>query len=1209
MFRILSAVAGLVLLCFSALGQISTSRIIGNVLDSSGAAVAGAKVSATNEKTNFTVRTEASAQGVYVFEAMTVGTYTITVESAGFKKFTTKGNELTIGVPMTVNANLEVGATTETVEVAERAELVQTSTSGNIGNRLSQKVIQDLPIVGTRGRNPLDLVLTQPGVVSGSNTGGGIIVNGARDRAWNFTVDGIDSNETSAGGSNFSPVRMNPDALAEFRVVTSNPSADMGRNSGANVAMVTRSGSNDLHGTGFWFYRTPRLNANEWENNSPVLAAGASPITRRQFVQNIFGGSIGGPVYIPKVYDGHNKTFFFLNIQRLAATETRFVNRSVYTASARAGNWRYITDGRQMGAFGTTTAVVDANGNLLPNLNAATYNLQQRDPRGIGLDRTIASAIAKTPLPNNYNVGDGLNVAGYSWTPQQLERQQDNTLRFDHYFTDKMSIFGRFSWGFQNTNCDNANGGLQLFPGQDCIVNTKRDPQNFAINHRWNPTSKLTNEFVFGRNYFGFDFVIPVADINRVAIAAPVTLLESNLGAGNARFLNTWQIVDNASYVSGNHTFKFGLNFRLASHRDVRNSIAGENAGQNVNFSTTINPLDATRFGLPAGGTAAGQLNPNSLATMQTNLNFLMGRVGRSSRGFASDGQAYVVGAYDFKARFREYDFYVADTWRIRKNLTVDYGLRWEAKLSPTEANNRILRPNTPLVFGAPSTSTAAWTEGQLYRNDWNNWAPSLGIAYDPFGKGKTVIRSNYRMAYDRINTFILSSSIFQNLPGITIAVEDTTFGASSDGRLSQLSALNPPTVSPATRRQPAAFSNNTITVMDPNFETPTTHMWSLGIQQELPARFVFSADYIGRRAHNLIGAYNANQVDIWRSGFLDGFNAVRSGGTSALMDRITSADGRRTATESSLQFLNRLFPTQMQQGSVANIANALASRVGNAAFFRRFPQFGALNVVDSNDFSTYNALQMQIERRMFNGLQYQFSYTWAKALDVRSFDPAFTVAATGAAQSAASTPFDIANRKLNYARADSDFRHAFQSFWVYSVPVGRNQKLFGNMNRVLDAAIGGWQVAGTFRRLSGRPYTIFSGVNTFGDVVSSTANCNGCDPSMGNVFDQTGFRYYLNAQERAKFSLPAAGLQGNTPRNFFDQAWRTNLDFSMSKRFKYWGDNQDRILEFRADVINATNTPVWGVPTATVTSAALGQFGNPISESRKMQLGIKMSF
>jgi hypothetical protein len=287
-----------------------TSRVTGIVQDKTGGVVAGAKVTLTNEATNVSLTTTTTSAGTYVVDGIQPGTYKVAVEMRGFKTFVSSGNMLTIGQPMTVNAALEVGTVSEVVNVTGGAELVQTSTSGNFGNLVDQLTVTTLPIVGSRGRNPLDFVEIQPGVVEaggygqhGANvSGGGVSVHGSRDRAWNFTLDGIDINETSAGGANFSPLRTNPDSLAEFRVLTGNFTSEYGRNSGGQVLMVTRSGSNEFHGTGFFFYQTPGLLANE-----PANKAATPPLGRHQFVQKIPGFSLGGPII-------KNKTFFFTNL-------------------------------------------------------------------------------------------------------------------------------------------------------------------------------------------------------------------------------------------------------------------------------------------------------------------------------------------------------------------------------------------------------------------------------------------------------------------------------------------------------------------------------------------------------------------------------------------------------------------------------------------------------------------------------------------------------------------------------------------------------------------------------------------------------------------------------------------------------------------------------------------------------------------------------
>jgi hypothetical protein len=273
-----------------------------------------------------------SASGVFVFDTLQIGTYTVSVTANGFKTFTSTGNVLGVGAPTTVNAVLEVGATSETVEVKGGYDLVQTDSSGNFGNVIDNKTVTDLPIVGVRGRNPLGFITLVPGVQdSGGAVGGGTSVNGMRDRSWNITLDGVDANETSSGSGTFSPIRTNPDNLSEFKVITGQTTAEYGRVSGGQVNMVTKSGTNQLHGTGFWFYQSPFLQA-----NSPANKTAIPPIPRQQFVQNIYGGSVSGPIR-------KNKDFYFFNIQLLHALNTGTITHTVYT-----GVHRYVEKERNL---------------------------------------------------------------------------------------------------------------------------------------------------------------------------------------------------------------------------------------------------------------------------------------------------------------------------------------------------------------------------------------------------------------------------------------------------------------------------------------------------------------------------------------------------------------------------------------------------------------------------------------------------------------------------------------------------------------------------------------------------------------------------------------------------------------------------------------------------------------------------------------------
>jgi hypothetical protein len=520
-------------------------------------------------------------------------------------------------------------------------------------------------------------------------------------------------------------------------------------------------------------------------------------------------------------------------------------------------------------------------------------------------------------------------------------------------------------------------------------------------------------------------------------------------------------------------------------------------------------------------------------------------------------------------------------------------------------------------VAGAPAANDLAWSPGRPYRSDWNNFGPSIGFAWDPFGSGKTSIRANYRLAYDRIPTFLISSFVLPNMPGSTLGVVNSAFGAGG-GRLADLQPLTP-TSTPAALSQPIPFSNNSNTVLDPRIETPQTNMWSFSIQREVAKRLVIEASYIGRRAHNLLGGYDANQAALRANGFLDAFRTVQQGGDSPLMNRIFSADSRRGATETGSQLVRRLFPSELALNNVGAVANAIARRpqsgtnLTNASglgpfFLMPYPQFSnGMFVVDSNDFSTYHALQVTMDKRFGNGATIQVNYTLAKSLDTRSFDPTFTLAGTGSTLTAANTPVDIYNRKLNYGFSDFDRRHSLGSNFVWELPFGQGKWIAGNANGFWQRVIGGWQVSGLMRYTSGRPFSVFAGTLAFNSVVGSFANCNGCDRSLGAVREEGGFKWYFDPTERGKFTQVALGELGSGGRNVFRGPGFFNLDFSLNKRILI---REKMNLELRADFSNFTNTPSFSIPTTTLTATTFGRIGASLdSGPRQTMLGMKFNF
>jgi hypothetical protein len=950
----------------------------------------------------------------------------------------------------------------------------------------------------------------------------------------------------------------------------------------------------------------------------------------------------GGPTH----YNGKNKTFFFANLQLLRTKQSFFVNRTVYTQQARNGIYRYVQGGINRNATQASPSV-DANGNPLPGLTIRSYNVFP-NPLGLGPDPTTQFIIGFTPLPNNFSVGDGLNVAGFSFVAPQTERQYDFTTKIDHYFNERHSVYMRWAHGAQNTLGDNVNGGLQKFPGIPNFVDTYRTPRNLAVNYRWTVTPTVVNEFVTGFNRFTFSFNNPDPRENPpVILNVPNDPLNLEEPVNNLRTITTWQFVDNLSVIRNQHAFKFGTNLRFQKHVDDRSAVAGVLTRARIFLGTGQNPVPSN-FGTGTANTLVPGINAADRSRLDSWINDILGRVGTINQAFvAIDDNTFGPGRtrFNYEAHYPEYDFFGQDTWKIARNLTLDLGLRWEMRLSPRAPNDIVLRPEQRLAIGEQPTNAFRFGEGKLYDDSLFQLAPSIGMAWDPTGSGKTSIRANYRLAYDRTNTFVFSSFIFQSAPGLTRAVTNNTFGNNGGLLRSGVPVLNSNDVTPLQFRQPPPFSTNSLNVVDPDLKYPRTHQYSISFQRELGGKNVLEVNYIGRQGRNLFGGYDVNQVDYIKNGFLADFEQLRTTGNSPRINQLLAGHSGlqlvNGVRETGSAFLLRqtlagqvrlpngaLTSNLVAAGGVAQAAfiiaqstqGAFAAQPGAVTlvangfspfFFQPYPQFtGAVNVIDSNDRSRYNALEIQVSRRSSKGLAFQASYTLAKSEDTRSFDPALTLLTRGGTgQSAANTPFDINNRDLNYARSDFDRRHALQGYVLYELPFGKGRRWGANWSRATEILLGGVNVSGVLRRYSGRPFTVFSGSNTLSQVVFTPASCNGCSPDFGGTTLENGQNVFFTAEQRAKFFVPAAGEASNVGRNFFNGPAFFNLDMTLGKKFRFT-ETQD--LEIRVEAQNVTNTPSFAVPDGNLilTSGSFGQIlGSTTSTSRKIQFVAKYNF
>lgn len=1248
----------LVVLSSLAFAQGTTSRVTGTVTDNSGAVVSGATVTLTNQGTGVALTTTSSDSGAYTFDLIQIGTYQVSVEKTGFKKFVSTGNSVNINQPATVNVSLEIGDVSAVVTVENSVEQVQTSSSGNIGGTVEQRTLESLPIVGTRGRNPLDLINFQPGVVSGANTGGGVHVNGSRDRSFNFTLDGIDINESTAGGSNFTPLRPNPDSLEEFQIVTTAATAELGRSSGAQVTFVTRSGTNEFKGNLFDYYQTPRFQARSYSanvNNQP----------KEQFVQHIYGGSIGGPLFNFGLGEGtpfrflRDKAFFFANLQLLRAYDSVVTTRTVYTQQARQGLFRYVRGGIN-GAAGSANASVDAAGNPLRPVCGTpvvtpcvdSYNIAN-NPTGIGLDPLLLGYINAMPLPNNFTLaGDGLNTAAFVFSSPQREKQYDFVTKFDFNLNDQNAFYVRYAQGEQNTFGDGANGGRPRFPNSGNFVDTFRTPKNLAINWRYSPTARFTNEFIFGVSQFGFSFNTPNPDPNYPFVFNLPTDSATNFSY-NARSFRTLQFVENATMDFSPHTLKAGINLRFGRGFDDRSSVSGTNIEPVINFSRTINS-NFTAFNLPTAGSTS--INTADRTRLENTINDLLGRVGLYTQAFVADQNNPSVFApagtrWNYYANYPDLDFYIQDNWRFRQNLTFDIGVRYEIRLTPTSGTNRpVLRPNQPFTLGSAPSNTLRWEEGELFPNDYSLILPTVGFAWDPFKTGKTSIRANYRVSSDKFGTQFFGASIFQSAPGNTFQGTDNGAYGGNGGLLRNgLPPINP-TTTPAALRQPAAFSTNAINVIDPELQYPRIHSWTLSFQREVFKDNVVEVNYIGKKGTHLFGGYDVNQVNVNASvpgiseNFLQAFNNIRANSTynSPLINFLFTGSATNNGGTARFRALNA---DGIIQGNVATLALQASQRLclapevtagvctsaqlnrrllditGNSSVIQPYSQFtGGLFVTDSNDTSFYNSVEAIFKRRFSKGLSFQFGYTYAISKDTRSFDPVFTTVATGSTPQAANTPQDIRRRNLIYSWSDFDRRHSLQGTYVYELPFGKGKWIGSDSPSVINYLISGWQLSGGVRLTSGRPFSVYSGLNTFSNSVQSFANCNGCTRDMGKIIqaDPSGAGLLRNwffdpATQTTMFSQPAPGELGNLPRNFFIGPGYFETDASLLKKFKF---TERFNFDLRIDARNLFNTPNFNAPSAVfpangnLSGSLFGRINaDVVNTARRIQLSGKLNF
>lgn len=1152
MLVMLALAAGL---CF---GQTQTARLQGTVRDASGAVIPGAKVVAVNDLTRESSDTTSNETGLYVLPVLRPGVYTLTVEATGFSKTAVKGIELAVSANLTQDVKLEVGRVAEVVEVSANAVAVTTA-DAQLSNAVTMTEINVLPQLA---RAPIALVYFQPGVqigTSGNNTGADYSfsrVNGLRQGSNNNTLDGIDVNDAVAPRLGLAMTANNTDSVEEFRVVTGAGKAEYGRNAGGQVELVTRSGTNEYHGNLFEYLRNSDLNANDFFSNK-------SGVSKPMFIQNMFGGSLGGPIK-------HNKLFIFGNYQGRRTHQQISRVRTVPTDTAKQGIFEWMSGG-----------------------TLQQFNVLSADPLKKGIDPVIANLLKIYPSPNSTDVGDGLNYAGYRFNNPNNSLEDQFTIKADYNLKEDHHIFFRQSWQ-RNSSIDSLNSADAYFPGQ---------PQGTQGGKRWGVAGgwdwtispSVVNQFRYGHQSATTDFLRP----SRVA-GIMYTFNQWTMPIYNAfpqgRNSPVNEYTDNLTKIKGNHTFKVGGQVRFTNQ-------SGYNAnGIYPNASLgTATPGNSPSFATPAGLTSS-QVN-----ILQGLYNNLTGRVGQISQTYYSDlSQFQAAGTPRVRNFiFHEYGFFAQDDWKVNSHLTLNLGLRYDFNGVPYEANGFAGALDQVANISAVSQidNFTVKKGSQWYKNDWNNFAPRFGFAWDPKGDGKTAIRGAYGIYYDRIigsaanladsytPGFSQGMNVYPNQGGLDVRATDNPAPPAQPAA---------PVLTPGATRSISA-----VVVFDPNLRTGYVQQWSLTIQRELTPNTILQAGYVANRALKMFMDQDLDQVR-WNPTFQDAFSELATAYNKNALSTVPVSNpfvkiyGTAQAAVSAmgasnlqtLQYNNAVYNMDTTAGGYGKYAAA-----GYSQFvLRNFPQFIQMIYGTNAGLSWYNSLQVNV-RRQVKSLRLVANYTWSKTMD--------NVSAEG---NGFTDTIDNFNLNLNKARADFDRPHVFNLQGVYTLPIGHGHMFGATMPRWANTIIGGWDLGGLAVWESGSPMTASSGRYTaLSYGVTSWDNYSGTDRSIGSISRRGDGVYYIDPTLISQFNFPGVADFGNAGRNTFRGPRFFNVDASLVKSFSI---TEHKRLVFRAEAYNLFNNVDFANPSLAIsTPATFGKISSVVNNPRILQGALRFDW
>lgn len=1220
----------LLFVCASLYAQ--TTSLTGTVTDPSGAVIPGATITITNIDTGAAREATADKQGSYTLSQVTPGKYKLVAKAPGFTDTVIERVELLVNQPATLNVAFEkVGATSTTVSVEAAAVQVNT-TDASIGNAIATTAIVELPFYA---RNVANLLQYQPGVTPTTNNGGTAIggnVNGGKSDQANVTLDGADVNDQNGRTAFTSVLRVTLDSVEEFRTTTTNGGAESGRGSGADTVLVTKSGTNDFHGSLYEYRRGTETAANTFANNKAGVPVAPLLI-------NIFGGTAGGPIK-------KNRAFFFINYEGRRDASAISVTRTVPTETLKQGIVQYKNSAGQ-------------------TLQVTPDQAKAIDPLGIGVSQAALNVFKQYPVGNYTAIGDGLNMTGYLFNAPGRSDQNTYIARLDYRLDDsgKNSLFWRGV--LNNDSATNGTANAPQFPGQ--VPNSVTLANNKGHAMGWTSVLSPTavNNLHYGLTRAGGE-TTGILNSSYTLFRGFDTIYGTS--TGTARIVPVHTIGDDFSWNKGRHDIRFGGIVRLISNQSATYSHSFNTATSNPSvISGSGNDITPASLGVSSSTRTSYQYAMGALlgivASATGNYNYL------------TNGTLLAPGA-PVTRNFvnHEGEVYATDSFKLLRNFTITYGARLSFMPAPHEANGQQISSNIPIgewvntrgalgdrglsQMGAGLISYVL-PQRPLYPFH-TNFAPRLSLAYSPNadsgimkvlfgGSGKTSIRAGAGFYYDEIGqpltqtfnatAFGLSSTL-STPPNVYTSAQLPRFTGFYSVPTSILTPA-PPGGFPSTYPNNFAITNS----IDDGLKAPYSMSLDFAIQRQFSHGFMLQAAYVGRLSRRSLVqrdlAMPTNLRDP-KSGqtYYEAMSQLATlvdfqGVKVANLPKIpffenlwsTAAGNGYTATQViALDYLTRSNPgdftntlSDMDNGQSCSTTGSVFNAAGNltktacgvlGAYSMWSPQYSALAAQSSVGTGSYHALQLTLRKTLSSGLMFDFNYTFSKAMDLGS--------TAERATSFSGFVINTWNTHQMLALSDYDTTHQANAFMVYNLPFGRGLRFGSSMNKALDAIVGGWEIGPTFRWTSAFPFApsdgsrwatnweISSGATPNGNPIPASTTVRSLSSTNKSVAGQANL-WADPAAALAAFSETLPGQSGT--RNTLRLSGIFSIDLGVYKNFTMPYSEKHKV-QFRWETFNLTNSVQFSNVSASLTSTTtFGLLSGQRVDPRQMQFALRYSF